>query len=137
MFEPNKHSLLPVLEHFTTAKLVTTTSRTPNGSRSAAANDVSSCVFIPPSPSLPVTWPVLPPVSFHRASHSLHGPLCSSCAAGIHIVMMDPCLTPIPSITRPPSVTCVINMHFLIFDRRLSLPKSRFYIGIVNVRFEN
>lgn len=134
MFEPNKHSLLLILEHFTTAKLVTTTSRTPNGSRSAAANDVSSCAFILPSPSLPVTSPVVLPVSLHRASHSLHGPLCSSCAAEIHILMMDPCLTSTPSITLQPSVTCVINMDFLIFDCHLSLPKSRFYIRIVKLR---
>lgn len=37
---------LPLLEHFTTAKLVTMTSQTPNGLRSVAANDVSSCAFV-------------------------------------------------------------------------------------------
>lgn len=34
-----------LLEHFSTAKLVTTTSQTQSGSRSAAASDVSSCAF--------------------------------------------------------------------------------------------
>lgn len=123
MSEPNKHSRLLISEHFTTAKLVTTTSPTPNGSRSAAANDVSSRVFLLPSPSLPVTSPVVLPVSLHLASHSLHGPLCSS---EIHIFMTGPCLTSTPSITLQPSVTCVINMDFPIFDCHLSLPKSRF-----------
>lgn len=77
MFEPNKHSLLLILEHFTTAKLVTTTSRTPNGSRSAAASDVSSRVFILPSPSRPVT-------SFRLCRYTSH-----------HIHYMDPRVLPV------------------------------------------
>lgn len=76
MLEPNGRSLWLILEHFTTAKLVTTTSRTPNASRSAAANDVS---LHPAEPVAPRH--LVPPVSFRLASPSSHGPpvffLCS------------------------------------------------------------
>lgn len=82
---PNPHptNTVLILEHFTTAKLVMTTSRTRNGSRSVAANDVSSCVFILPCSftcsfviSDPTFWSVCV-ITPHIIS--LHGPLSSFC----------------------------------------------------------
>lgn len=53
-----------LLEHFSTAKLVMMTSQTPNGSRSAAASDVSSCAFI-----LPHWHPSFPSFSLQRPTY--------------------------------------------------------------------
>lgn len=122
-----------ILEHFTTAKLVMTTSRTRNGSRSVAANDVSSCVFILPCSFTcffviwdPTFWSVCV-ITPHIIS--LHGPLSSFCVVKkeMNIFMVGPYLTFISSIMLRPSVACIINMGSLTFDCHLFLCKSQFF----------
>lgn len=117
-----------VLEHFTTAKLVTTTSPTPNGSRSAPANDVSSRAFIFflvlyfPSPSDPTCRPAC--VITPRIAFTTRSPVFFLCCVFKKKKTVGPCLSSIPSIMLQPSVTCIINMDFLTFDWHLSLPWS-------------
>lgn len=99
------------------------TSRTQNGSRSAAANDVSSCVFV-----LPRSFTALYLRSYlliclcHHTTHHIH----LACLPSVHrfrvikkepsVFMVGPYLTSILPIMLGPSVTRIINMGCLIFD---------------------
>lgn len=119
-----------ILELFTTAKLVTMTSRTRNGSRSVAANDVSSCVFILPCTTCHLRSYLLVCVCHYTTHHVHYTDPCLLSVQWFCVVkkkknfMVDPYLTSILSIMLHPSVTCIINMGSLIFDCHLSLCES-------------